>query len=502
MFDVLTYQKGGALLRMLEQYLGAERFRDGVSHYLRSHAYGNTETGDLWDAIEHTSGEPVRRIMDSWIWQPGYPLVEARADGDELVLTQRRFAFDPEDASTSRWAIPIAVRQGGTTSTVLLDGDEIRRPLGEGPAVVNAGGHGFFRVSYSDELRARLTASTVEDMTTLERYNLVDDAWSAVTAQTLDASEYLELVERFGAEREYGVWQAIAIGLRGLRRLVIGDDAALEAFEQRVTTLCKPVLADLGEPTPDEPDLTAKLRGLLLAVVAVTGGDADARADARRYYGTWATDSDAVDAELAAAATAVVAATGDDDDYDRMLDQYRHGATPQVQLRHLYLLAEFEGERAHDAHAGTRDERRGQVPERAVPPPGRDRKPAPRSRRLGVRAAQLGSGQRHVPAEHDLPNRRDGQDSRPTRRRRAGAGLLRRAPDRTGGQDAATDPRAAARQRRRSEPQRGGTPGFAAPMSSDTPDLDVLRQIEQRVLWLATRIIDHANRRAETPDRQ
>ncbi len=344
MFDVLTYQKGGALLRMLEQYLGAERFREGVSHYLRTHAYGNTETGDLWDAIEHTSGEPVRRIMDSWIWQPGYPLVEARTDGDELVLSQRRFAFDPEAAAMSRWAIPIAVRQGEVTSTVLLDGDEIRRPLAEGPVVVNAGGHGFFRVSYSDDLRARLTASAVAHMTTLERYNVVDDAWSSVTAQTLDAAEYLELVERFGAEREYGVWQAIAIGLRGLRRLLIEDQSALTAFERRVTTLCKPVLADLGEPADDEPDLTAKLRGLLLTVVAVTGGDDGARADARRYYDAWATDPDSVDAELAASATAVVAATGDGDDYDRMLDQYRNGATPQVQLRHLYLLAEFEGD--------------------------------------------------------------------------------------------------------------------------------------------------------------
>ena len=93
MFDVLTYQKGGALLRMLEQYLGEDRFREGVSHYLRVHSYKNTETNDLWDAIEATSGEPVRRIMDSWIWQPGFPLINATlaADGSGVELTQQRF---------------------------------------------------------------------------------------------------------------------------------------------------------------------------------------------------------------------------------------------------------------------------------------------------------------------------------------------------------------------------------------------------------------------------
>ena len=99
MFDVLTYQKGGALLRMLEQYLGVERFRAGVSHYLRTHSYANTETNDLWDAIEATSGEPVRRIMDSWIWQPGYPIVTASLEptGDgatALMLSQQRFRFE------------------------------------------------------------------------------------------------------------------------------------------------------------------------------------------------------------------------------------------------------------------------------------------------------------------------------------------------------------------------------------------------------------------------
>ena len=75
MFDVLTYQKGAATLRMLDRYLGGDEFRDGIRLYLQRHAYGNTETHDLWNALEEASGEPVRRIMDQWIWQGGYPLL-------------------------------------------------------------------------------------------------------------------------------------------------------------------------------------------------------------------------------------------------------------------------------------------------------------------------------------------------------------------------------------------------------------------------------------------
>jgi puromycin-sensitive aminopeptidase len=346
MFDVLTYQKGGALLRMLEQYLGAERFREGVGHYLRTHAYGNTDTSDLWDAIEHTSGEPVRRTMDSWIWQPGYPLVSVRRSGDELVLDQRRFTFDPDEASVALWSIPIRLRQGtgdgAVTTSVLLEGDEVRVPATGGPVVVNAGGHGFFRVSYSDELRADLTADVVAQMSTLERYNLVDDAWNAVVAGALHATEYVELVERFGDEREHSVWQSIAIGLRSVGRLIGDEEPARSGFRLRVVALARPALDSLGDPAAGEPELTARLRGLLLGLVAVLGGDADARARARSVYSAWGADPAGVDTELAAAATSVIAATGDAADYEQVLERAFQGSTPQEQLRHLYALAEFD----------------------------------------------------------------------------------------------------------------------------------------------------------------
>lgn len=342
MFDVLTYQKGGALLRMLEQHLGEGRFRAGVSHYLRKHAYGNTDTSDLWDAIEETSGDPVREIMDSWIWQPGYPLVSARLDGDELVLSQRRFSFELESTSTSLWSIPIAVRTNSGTEQLLLVDAETRLSVGEGPIVVNAGGHGFFRVAYDETLRARLAAEVVAKLTTIERYNLVDDAWNAVVAATLGAVEFLNLVERFVDEREYGVWQSIAIALRGIRRIVADDADAMRNFERRVADLVDPALKSLGEPTGDEPDLTSKLRGLLLTMSAMLGADERSRERSVAYYERWTTDPESVDAELAAAATTVVAATGGLLEYEKMLAVAMHGATPQVQLRHLFALAEFD----------------------------------------------------------------------------------------------------------------------------------------------------------------
>jgi len=353
MFDVLTYQKGGALLRMLEQYLGAERFRTGVSHYLAVHSYSNTETNDLWDAIEETSGEPVRRIMDSWIWQPGYPLVSASVVDGALELRQERFRFDDDgvvadgDAAPQRWAVPIHVRIGDDETTLLLDDEAVSVPIdgdeGSLPVVVNAGGHGFYRVAYSDELRSRLDATTIASLSTLERYNLVDDAWAATLAGRMSASELLALLRAFESERQHAVWQAIAVALRGLGRL-FDDGPARDEFQAQVRDLATPALASLGEPSDDEADLTSRLRGLLVGLVGVLGGDVGVQARCREWFDAAGTDPTAVDPDLIAAATSVVAATGDAETYRQMRDRFVDAPTPQEQLRHLYALAEFDDE--------------------------------------------------------------------------------------------------------------------------------------------------------------
>jgi len=339
MFDVLTYQKGGALLRMLEQHLGEERFRDGVRHYLRSHAYGNTETSDLWDALESTSGEPVRSTMDSWIWQPGYPVVSASIEGTELVLRQRRFSF-AESAADSIWMIPLSYRTNSGTSSLLVSEREQRVPIeSEEPIIINAGGHSFVRVEYDNELRSRITRGVLPTLDVLERYTLIDDAVAAVTANRLPAADFLAMLNEFRDEDALSVWQSITAGLRLISR-IIGDAQERAAFQQVVSDLCSPTLSRLGDPTADEPELAGSLRGLLLRTITLLGNDADAIERCRNIIANETTSS--VDPEMLAAATTVVASCGDDTDYERFLNGFRSSQTPQEQLRNLYALAEFQ----------------------------------------------------------------------------------------------------------------------------------------------------------------
>ncbi|OFW77493.1 MAG: hypothetical protein A2Z48_09175, partial [Actinobacteria bacterium RBG_19FT_COMBO_70_19] len=200
MFDTLTYIKGASVLRMLERYLGADRFRDGIRRYLTQHTHGNTETSDLWDALEAATGEPVRAIMDSWIWQGGFPLVTARAEDGRVHLEQQRFRFDGA-ADDTRWLAPLLVRHGAELDAALEpvlvrpEGVSIEHAPGL-PAVVNAGGHGFVRVRYDGALRERLTSS-LEQLSPIERYQLVDDAWAATLAGASSAAEFCDVARAF-----------------------------------------------------------------------------------------------------------------------------------------------------------------------------------------------------------------------------------------------------------------------------------------------------------------
>ena len=346
MFDVLTYEKGGALLRMLEQYLGADRFRDGIREYLHAHRYGNTETSDLWDAIEKVTGEPVRRIMDSWIWQGGYPLVSVHIDGDDLVLSQDRFLFDDDGTDTTRWAIPVHVAQsaGGAArlEKVLLDADELRVPLlGHDASVrLNAGGFGFYRVAYSAELLARLTGDALAELGTVERYTLIDDAWASVVAGRLTAGEFCGFASGFAHETEVQIWQNLVGSLSWCDRFLEGSHRS--SFQAFVRDLVGPALARLTwQPEPGETELVGELRALLVRTLAVLGNDPDAQARARELHERHLADGHAVHPSLASAAMLVVASTGDAADYDVFVDRFRRGATPQESLRYLYALAGF-----------------------------------------------------------------------------------------------------------------------------------------------------------------
>ena len=339
MFDVLTYQKGGAILRMLERYLGPERFRDGIRHYLKLHAFGNTETHDLWDAIEQATGEPVRRVMDQWIWQGGYPVVNVASTAAGIHLSQRRFRADGAEDPTT-WETPLRVRDlAGDERSVLLDraGADVSASAGSA-SLVNAGVSAFVRVGYADALLEDLTGR-LGDLTALERFALVDDRWAAVVAGHASVAAFVDLAERFGGDDDLSVWQAIVTGLGWCDRFLTAEPReGLRTFARR---LLAPALERLQwEAHPEDPDRVRALRGELLQGLAVLGADPNAIAAAREFESEERAGRP-VDPSLASASVSIVAREGGLEDYERFVWMTQHAPTPQAQLRYLYALPLF-----------------------------------------------------------------------------------------------------------------------------------------------------------------
>ena len=349
MFDVLTYEKGASVLRMLEQYLGTSVFRDGVREYLRRHAYDNAETGDLWAALGRAANQPIPEVMDAWIFRPGYPLVSARLEGGQLVLSQQRFNYLPEPLPGSTpapknqlWQVPVQVRLSAAGRALserrLLAGADLRVPVPErlDAVLVNEGGHGFYRVRYSGELLERLLGK-LDTLAGIERFNLVNDAWAVTVAGHMTLTDYLDLTARFRGERDRNVWSVLLASFAMLNRIVApADRPRLAALvRDRVAS----AFADLGwTPKSGEDELTRQLRGDLVRALGVLGDDRAIQARAAELYARSAAD---LDPNVLPALIGVLAHAGEAARYDEFLKKFQSASTPQEEQRYLYALAAF-----------------------------------------------------------------------------------------------------------------------------------------------------------------
>ncbi len=333
MYDVITYDKGAAVLRMLQQYLGEQQFRQGINRYLRTHAYGNTETHDLWDALEAESGEPVRDIMESWIFQGGHPQVDVVPSAGGYRLRQRRFQFLGD--SDARWKVPVVYRRGDDTGRLLLE-DDLELPAGSAP-FVNVGGNGYYRSRYGGAL-ADGVADHMIALPAEERFVVVADAWANTLAGDTSAGHYLSLVSSLVAERDVVVWGAMLDGLRELNRVVSSDDRA--SLQRFVRALTAPAVTELGwAPAAGESDLERRLRGEVLSARGALGRDGATVEEARRLLPAVLGGEGGIDGEVATAVLGIVASHGDSSDHERFAAAYGAAPRPQDQLRYLAAMA-------------------------------------------------------------------------------------------------------------------------------------------------------------------
>ncbi|MHA1370839.1 MAG: ERAP1-like C-terminal domain-containing protein, partial [Promethearchaeota archaeon] len=268
----IIYSKGGCCLRMIKEYLGDEKFQKGIHHFLTKHKFENAVSDDYWRAIEEATGEPISQIIESWVHQPGFPLITARKDGKNLILKQSRFSFSNTVKMDNKWSVPLKVafyddEKLIKEETLLMRDERVTIPIPDGTHAfkVNSGNFGFYRVEYQKEnLEALKDLIRKKILPSADRFGIQNDLFALVKRCSIYLDDYLDFIECFVDEDKYLPLVDIASNLSFAFLLLENkrDDIASTSLK-----ILKPALNRVGmEPGDDDTHAIAKLRSILLWV--------------------------------------------------------------------------------------------------------------------------------------------------------------------------------------------------------------------------------------------
>ncbi len=353
-FDAITYEKGGAMLRMLEGFLGEETFQRGIRIYMQRFRFDNTVADDLWNALAEASEQPVAEIANGWLGRGGYPVVSLSRLGRRMILRQERFRLDPEAAGESDpWIIPLVVRyedeQGVKRRSLPMREQEIEIELESDRlkwVCGNAGGAGFYRVRYQrPDLRA--LGTQLDRLGPVEVVALLSDCWALFRSRRLELDDFVELLQQAARLPDHAIAAEVANRLSTLERLCVSDGSK-DAFRGWIHGLLAPTLELVADdPTDLEGDEQRRndrslLRAALLRSLAGVGRHPGLGADLDQRMRADLDGRQPLDPNLFDTAWLVAARRGDEALFQLLLDRSRTDPDPAGKRRALITLACFE----------------------------------------------------------------------------------------------------------------------------------------------------------------
>ncbi|MCX6951830.1 MAG: M1 family metallopeptidase [Verrucomicrobia bacterium] len=349
LIDDITYSKGKGILGMVENWIGPEKFRTAMRAYFPKHRWGNTTAADLWAAFDTASGENVSAMLAAFIEKPGVPFVSfALAPGGRLTLSQKRFANLGDAALPGRWQVPVVVTwsaRGRIQHERILLTEESQTVEIPGLADAdwvypNAGEAGYYRWSLPPELNTRLARHAAQ-LSTLERFGLLDNADALFNAGQLTGGDYLAFLTAFANDPEPEITQKVSGMLGGIRETFVRD-AQLKNFNALRSALLRPALTRIGlRPKAGEPAHLAPLRSTLIGVLGGAIADPEVVAYARELTAQFLKDPASIDSSLAASALSVSAFHGDAALYETIVAAFEKPTTPEARSNLIGTLGGF-----------------------------------------------------------------------------------------------------------------------------------------------------------------
>jgi puromycin-sensitive aminopeptidase len=350
-FDEITYEKGAAVLYMLEGFLGEDTFRNGIRTYLSGHELANATPENLWTALSAASHKNVSDLMRSWVYQKGFPQITVDTSQSRASLSQKRFVFlsDPKaQDSASVWQVPLQIRSlsdGKTRAPQKILFSQKTGNLGKNikaPFLVNARGEGYIRVLYSAKDLKQIM-SHLKQMTVLERSSVLSDQFYLALSGQIPVKQYLDLTAYYKDETDPNVTSVICNQFNELNLLV--DDNARAPFASFVRdrlALAKKQFGWLS--AEDDSALVKRERAEVLLTLGTIGQDKEVIEQARKLANEYFTNDDAsaVESELYEPMLKIVAYNGNHEDYEKIEALWQRSKTPERKQSTLMALSVFQ----------------------------------------------------------------------------------------------------------------------------------------------------------------
>lgn len=285
LFDgAIVYAKGGRLLRMMQLWIGDEAFRAGLKQYFTRFKYSNTTGDDLWECLSQASGKDVGALMNTWISQPGYPVVYASLDNGELTLRQEQFFTGPHQPYDRLWPIPLDANDQRLPE-ILKEREQRLSPAPDGLLLLNHQNASHFITCYDDTLQARiLQAITDGILTPAQRAQYLNEQILLARGSLVASSTLVEALAAFQNENDQTVWEIIALAINELKKFVDQDEAAEKLLRRLSGKLARRQFERLGwSKHPGEPESDSKLRTVIIDCMLYSE-DVAAISTARQLY--------------------------------------------------------------------------------------------------------------------------------------------------------------------------------------------------------------------------
>jgi aminopeptidase N len=350
MFDGITYEKGAAVLGMLESYVGPEVFRNGVNAYLQAHANGNATSADFWQAMAKVSGKSVDKIMPTFVMQAGVPLVTVSRDCTRnkmtLELSQQRFLLSSvsDGARHEVWSIPVCVKPTNTGASCSLQNKQYAR------VVINAcpdwlfanrDAKGYYRVLYQDSAELiHVARAAKKDLTVPERIAFVEDLWAMTRAGKYPVGIFLDVASALRAEHNRLVVEFVADHMDTIGRSLVPDQKKAE-YRDLVRQQFAPLAKEVGwSAAANDNDEQKALRASLLGILG-GAGDPDALAAAQKIAQSYIKDPGSIEGTIIGPALGVAAENGDAALYDQFAEAMGHARNTEEYYHFLFALTSF-----------------------------------------------------------------------------------------------------------------------------------------------------------------